>query len=455
MAWYDTGTVSVTNGSTAVTGSGTNFIAGAQIGEAFYGPDGRLYEIQAIVSATSLTLADSYLGSTQTGQAYKIVPTQSLVATLASQVSELITDFQSVADEAGEGKFDDGSAASPGITFTLDQDTGFSRPNANQIGVSTAGVQRLLLTTTGLTSTVAFTGTTVNATTIDTTNVEVTNIKAKDGTAAATIADSTGVVTVASSVLTTTDINGGTIDGVTIGGASAGAITGTTITATGDVTIPDKIIHAGDTNTSIRFPADDTVTVETNGAERMRINSSGNLLVGTTSIPSGGFGGNIFAIQSAGNAAAIKTTGGTDAGLTLSSIRDTNGLHIVFHQGGAAVGSISTNGSATAYSTSSDYRLKEDMQPMTGVTDRLMALKPINFAWKVDGSRVDGFIAHEAQSVVPEAVTGEKDAVDAEGKPEYQSIDQSKLVPLLTAALQEALTTIQALEARITALEAK
>jgi hypothetical protein len=154
MAWYDTGTVSVTNGSTTVTGSGTNFIAGAQIGEAFYGPDGRIYEIQAIVSATSLTLADPYLGSTQSGQAYKIVPTQSLVATLASQVSELISDFQGVADLAGEGKFDDGSAESPGITFNLDQDTGFSRPAANQIGVSTAGVQRLLLTTTGLTSTV-------------------------------------------------------------------------------------------------------------------------------------------------------------------------------------------------------------------------------------------------------------------------------------------------------------
>ncbi len=64
MAWYDTGTVSVTNGSTTVTGSGTNFIAGAQIGEAFYGPDDNLYEIQAIVSATEITLADLYLGAT-------------------------------------------------------------------------------------------------------------------------------------------------------------------------------------------------------------------------------------------------------------------------------------------------------------------------------------------------------------------------------------------------------
>ena len=84
-----------------------------------------------------------------------------------------------------------------------------------------------------------------------------------------------------------------------------------------------------------------------------------------------------------------------------------------------------------------------------------MALKPVNFAWKSTGERVEGFIAHEAQEVVPEAVTGVKDAVDAESNPDYQGIDQSKLVPLLTAALQEALTKIAVLETRLAILEAK
>jgi hypothetical protein len=190
---------------------------------------------------------------------------------------------------------------------------------------------------------------------------------------------------------------------------------------------------------------------DANITERARINSGGTLLVGTTSIPSGGFGGNLFAVEYAGNTAALKTTAGTDAGVTLSSIRDTSGYHIVFHQAGSAVGSISTNGSATTYSTTSDHRLKEDWQPMTGASERVLALKPVNFAWKVSGSRVDGFIAHEAQAVVPEAVTGEKDAVDADGNPKYQGIDQSKLVPLLTAALQEALTEISSLKARLDA----
>jgi hypothetical protein len=138
-------------------------------------------------------------------------------------------------------------------------------------------------TVIGGTSAAAGTFTTANATTVDTTNIEVTTIKAKDGTSAGSIADSTGVVTLASSVLTTTDINGGTVDGAVIGGSSAAAITGTTITATGDVTIADKIIHAGDTNTAIRFPAADTVTVETSGVERMRISSTGNVGIGVSS----------------------------------------------------------------------------------------------------------------------------------------------------------------------------
>jgi hypothetical protein len=148
-----------------------------------------------------------------------------------------------------------------------------------------------------------------------------------------------------------------------------------------------------------------------------------------------------------------------------------------------AVGSISTSGSATAYNTSSDYRLKTDAQPMVGASARVQALKPVNFAWIVDGSRVDGFLAHEAQEIVPEAVVGTKDAMrdqeyevtaaveatyDEDGNeltaaveavmgtrsvPDYQGIDQSKLVPLLTAALQEALNKIDAMEIRLSALE--
>ena len=155
MAWYKTGTVSVTNGSTTVTGSGTNWIAGANVGEGFQGPDGEIYEITAIGSATSLTLASGYGGSTASGVTYAIVPTHALTASLASSVADLISDYQSVVDNAGAGKFGDGSAAAPAITFTLDQDTGFFRDTANEIAVAIGGTKIGEFNSTGLNMTTA------------------------------------------------------------------------------------------------------------------------------------------------------------------------------------------------------------------------------------------------------------------------------------------------------------
>jgi hypothetical protein len=179
------------------------------------------------------------------------------------------------------------------------------------------------------------------------------------------------------------------------------------------------------------------------GAERARIDASGNLLVGTTSALGTGKVG-ILHNTASDNALVIRT----------SSTTFNSGSVLFQNSSGGNAGFIQIlSANSVAYNTSSDYRLKEDVQPMVGSVDRLMALKPVNFAWKADGSRVDGFLAHEAQEVVPECVTGEKDAVDDEGNPQYQGIDQSKIVPLLVAALQEALTKIEALEARVAALE--
>ena len=116
---------------------------------------------------------------------------------------------------------------------------------------------------------------------------------------------------------------------------------------------------------------------------------------------------------------------------------------------------ITTTGTTTTYNTSSDYRLKENVVELTGATERLKQLKPSRFNFIADPDKtVDGFLAHEVQTIVPEAITGEKDAVDDDGNPEYQGIDQSKIVPLLTAALQEAIAKIETLEAKVAALEA-
>jgi len=173
-------------------------------------------------------------------------------------------------------------------------------------------------------------------------------------------------------------------------------------------------------------------------AEAMRIDASGSLFVNLVSAPTAGSAGTQIV-----NTGYIRTARDSALQRTHHEFINTNGI----------VGNITTLSSSTAYNTSSDYRLKEDWQPVANAITDVKALKPCNFAWKADGTRVNGFLAHELAEVVPEAVTGEKDAVDDEGNPVYQGIDQSKLVPLLTAALQEAIGEIEDLKARVATLE--
>ena len=115
--------------------------------------------------------------------------------------------------------------------------------------------------------------------------------------------------------------------------------------------------------------------------------------------------------------------------------------------GATTIGSISIANTATAFNTSSDYRLKENIVDMTGAVDRVKQLKPSRFNFIGEAATVDGFLAHEAQAVVPESVTGTKDEVDNNGNAVYQGIDQAKLVPLLVGAIKELTARIEALEA--------
>lgn len=129
---------------------------------------------------------------------------------------------------------------------------------------------------------------------------------------------------------------------------------------------------------------------------------------------------------------------------------------IQFYSNTTPVGNIQCSTTTTTYSTTSDYRLKENVVAMESSIDRLKALNPCRFNFKNEPTRiVDGFIAHEVQAIIPEAVTGKKDEIDPTGEPVYQGIDQAKIVPLLTAALQEAIEKINNLEQRINILENK
>ena len=223
-------------------------------------------------------------------------------------------------------------------------------------------------------------------------------------------------------------------------------INGTTGLAGVDGSAGTPAVQGSDTNTGIFFPAADTVGVTTGGTERMRIDSSGNLLVGTTSY--GGAASARFVSQNDGSTGACAVFNNTEAGTGSSTT-------VQFRRNATLVGTIAITGSATAYNTSSDYRLKENIQPMQNALGVVTQLKPVTYKWKADGSDGQGFIAHELQAVVPDCVTGEKNAVDAEGNPQYQGIDTSFLVATLTAALQEAHGLIKDLQVRVNALEAK
>jgi hypothetical protein len=285
------------------------------------------------------------------------------------------------------------------------------------------------------------------------------------------------------------------------------------------------ITTTGDTNTGIFFPAADTIAFAEGGAEVARFDSSGNLGVGISAptarlhvqsattgsvivgkwtdgatdtgylttvsgggvgVGAGGFltlgagGGASFTermrIDSNGQVIVKPSSGGSytngDSGfysdggfgnnLIMGNTYGAGKGYINFYNGGTGIGSINAaTASTVSYVTSSDYRLKEDIAPMTGALDTVSQLKPVTYKWKLDGTNGQGFIAHELQAVVPDCVVGEKDAVetytDEDGNEQTrikpQGIDTSFLVATLTAAIQEQQAIITDLKSRIEALE--
>jgi hypothetical protein len=216
-----------------------------------------------------------------------------------------------------------------------------------------------------------------------------------------------------------------------------------------DSTSSARLFFNSDTNTTAVYNANGNFIISTgatvgssSGTERMRIDSSGNVLVAGTSFNANG-------------SVCIGPIGTAVNGCTAVSASSSVTNMWRFYNPNGNVGTISTSGSATSYVTSSDYRLKENILPMIGALNKVLQLKPCTYTWKSDSSNGQGFIAHELAEIVPDAVVGKKDAVDEKGNPIHQGVDTSFLVATLTAAIQEQQDIIKALETRIQALEAK
>jgi hypothetical protein len=207
------------------------------------------------------------------------------------------------------------------------------------------------------------------------------------------------------------------------------------------------IIYLDQTNNfAIRNDGNGPVSFYTNGSnERMRIDSGGSVLVGTTS--------NNFA--SSNHQVVIAADSSVANPFGINNLQSGTGSSncVFFGRNGTFTGGITNTGSTTAYNTSSDHRLKENVQPMQNALGVVAQLKPVTYNWKIDGSVGQGFIAHELQAVVPDAVTGEKDAVDKDGKPKYQGVDTSFLVATLAAAIQEQQKMIEELKQEVAKLK--
>ena len=270
------------------------------------------------------------------------------------------------------------------------------------------------------------------------------------------------------------DVVNGTEDGsLIINTMKAGtSTTAVTVANTGLTTLVGLSVSG---NTTLGDAASDTVTVTADVASHLIPSADSTYDIGATASRwrQGFFdemeiGANTSLAASAANAVFVGYAGGgSEYGVEIKTDASTGTAVYFLHGTTTVCGSISVGSSATAFNTSSDYRLKENVVDMSGAITRLKTLKPKRFSWIADENSelLDGFLAHEVDEVVPQAIHGEKDEVkrdedgevilDDDGNEEMalQGIDQSKLVPLLTGALKEAITKIESLEARVAALE--
>jgi hypothetical protein len=449
----------------------------------------------ALVFATSPTLVTPALGTPASGVVTNLTGTASININGTVGATTANTGAFTTLSASSAASFAAGTASLPSITRTGDTNTGIFFPAADTIAFTEGGVEAMRITSAG--------------------NVFIGNGETAATPANGIFSATGGTGTdIAGASLT---LRGGASTGSGAGGpivfstAAAGA-SGTTvrsatermrITSAGNVGIgtnspgnplvaasnaANSKIEIQNTSTgattektaAIQFSGTDTIgTLKESGGifvapadnnyvgtnmvfftrasdsvlERMRIDSGGNVLVGKTVTEISSVGWQLTPVAGGASSHVITISTGTNEAFIWNNTSTAGNARVDFRAANVSKGNIQWNNTNTAYNTTSDYRLKNTVAPMTGALAKVAALKPVTYKWNADDSQSQGFIAHELQAVVPECVTGEKDAVDAEGKPQYQGIDTSFLVATLTAAIQEQQAIITALTARVEALE--
>ena len=316
---------------------------------------------------------------------------------------------------------------------------GLSAMDANTTGYGNAavGYQALDANTTGADNTAVGMGALSGNTTAD--NNTGIGHDALQGTTTGT--QSVGVGHSAGKAMTTASQGTfiGTFSGEAATGGSntyVGAGSGQSMTSGAKNTLIGRY-NGNQNGLDIRTSSSNITLSDGDGYVRLYINSSGQHFITNDSN-----------FTDANNAIVCVNHGSGVRGINVHTPGTGGSDRVTFQNDNGTVGTINTSGSSTSYATSSDYRMKENVEYTWDATTRLKQVKPARFNFIADDTNtlVDGFIAHEVSSIVPEAVVGQKDAVDDDGNPVMQGLDQSKLVPLLVKTIQE-------LEARITALE--
>jgi len=206
------------------------------------------------------------------------------------------------------------------------------------------------------------------------------------------------------------------------------------------------IAFSGDTNTGLaQLGGADTASLVTAGVERVRVDANGGLRIGGTADVTV----SDEKLSVLGGAIGVKTSVTVPVGVWNTNTSGTRQYIYFYVNTGTLTGTINTDGTTTAYNTTSDYRLKTVLRALPDATQRLESLLPCEYVWKSTGLRGEGFLAHELAESVPHAVSGTKDAVTDDGAIDPQQVDLSKIVPLLVKALQESNARIAALEERL------